>query len=203
MPYEMRGRFLEACDCSVPCPCWFEQDPEDDECRGLIAWVIERGEIDGVDVSGRTTVSVSSHGGHRTEQDHHMRVALFVDEDASDEQRDALERAFTGKLGGPLGELAGYIASVEGVESAEIAFRTDGARTELVVGRKVRTESKLLTGSTDRVITIADGVMSSLLAPVGEVGRSSRFRMNLPGTDDDVDAEGRSATTGRFSYRHA
>jgi hypothetical protein len=202
VPYEMRGRFLEACDCSVPCPCWFEQDPEDDECRGLIAWVIERGEIDGVDVSGLTTVSVSSHGGHRTEQSHHMRVALFVDESASDEQRDAIERAFTGKLGGPLGELADYIATVEGVESAEIDFATDGAKTKLVVGRKVRNESKLLTGSTDRVITIADGVMSKLLSPVGEVGRSSSFRMNLPGTDDDIDVEGRSTTSGRFSYRH-
>jgi hypothetical protein len=40
MPYRMNGRFFEACDCYVPCPCWFDDTPDEDECSGLIAWGI-------------------------------------------------------------------------------------------------------------------------------------------------------------------
>lgn len=59
----MRGGFLKACDCFVPCPCWFQQEPSEDECTGLMAWQIEQGEIESVDVSGLSVVSVSHHGG--------------------------------------------------------------------------------------------------------------------------------------------
>jgi hypothetical protein len=61
----MSGRFFEACDCYVPCPCWFDQGPDEDERTGVVAWQIENGEIDGVDVTGLSVVSVSQHDGHR------------------------------------------------------------------------------------------------------------------------------------------
>src|SRR5918995_1232116 len=63
MTYRMNGRFLEACDCYVPCPCWFDNDPNEDECTGVVAWQIENGEIEGVDVTGLSVISVSQHGG--------------------------------------------------------------------------------------------------------------------------------------------
>ena len=27
MPYDLRGIFVEACDCNVVCPCWFDDEP--------------------------------------------------------------------------------------------------------------------------------------------------------------------------------
>jgi hypothetical protein len=32
MAYQMRGQFLEAYDCHVICPCWFEREPDENEC---------------------------------------------------------------------------------------------------------------------------------------------------------------------------
>lgn len=202
MPYEMRGQFLEACDCHVPCPCWFEQEPHEGECTGLIAWQIEQGTIDGVDVSGLTAVSISTHGGSRTDAATHakMRVSLFINEEASQEQEQALGSAFTGKLGGPLAELAQMTEDDSGVERAEIAFSSDGKTTKLTVGRAVETSMTPVIGSTKRITTIGDSILATLLGPIGEVGKADTFNLDLPRDSISIELEGSSATRGRFAY---
>jgi hypothetical protein len=201
MAYELRGQFLEACDCAVMCPCWFEQDPDENECTGIVAWYVEQGQIEGVDVSGLTTVSASYHGGNRRHA--RARVALFVDDRASDKQKDALEAAFTGTLGGPLGELAELTDEVADVERTKITLTSDGRRTKLTVGRKVTAEMSLLVGETERVMTVADSALSVLLGTPAEVGKAKQFRLAL-GLGDELDLNVRdsSANRGRFAYRH-
>lgn len=57
--WAVEGRYAEACDCSVPCPCWNTKKPEQpthDECRNLILFHIDKGhfgqvQLDGVDVA--------------------------------------------------------------------------------------------------------------------------------------------------------
>lgn len=202
MAYEMRGQFLEACDCSVSCPCWFEEDPDEDECSGIVAWYIEQGSIDEVDVSGLTVVSVSYHEGTRgTLGDHpKMRIALFVDEAATAEQEDAIGQAFSGELGGPLGELAEMHDEAPGVERAAIAFSHDGATTRVTVADAVDADMTPLVGATDRVITVGDSTLASLLGTPGEVCKSGCLTLDLPQQSVSVEVEGRSAMRGRFSY---
>lgn len=202
MAYEMRGQFLEACDCSVPCPCWFSEDPEDDECTGVVAWHIVQGEIEGVDVSGLTAVSVSTHGGHREKAAEHsrMRVSLFVDETASEEQERALGKAFSGQLGGPLAELAQMSDKAPGVERAVIEFKSTGAKTELIAGDAVRAEMTPVVGATERTITVADSVLALMLGPLGEVNKTNNFMLDVPRHELSVDLQDVSGTHGRFSY---
>jgi len=202
MPYRMTGRFFEACDCFVPCPCWFEQDPTEDECTGVIAWQIENGEIDGVTVAGLSVISASRHGGHR-EHAHHMRVALIVDDGANDEQREVLTAAFSGKLGGPLGELSRVTGKLTDVESAAISFVADNDVARLDVPRRLAVRSKVVRGSTKRPITVGDGLLATLLGTPGTVGKSSRYRLTIAGAGIDLDVAGRSTTSGRFAYAHA
>lgn len=199
--YRLSGRFFEACDCYVPCPCWFDSDPNEDECTGLIAWQIENGEIGGVDVTGLSIVSVSEHGGHR-DQAHNMRVALLLDEAANEDQSDALGRAFSGSLGGPLGELAQLTGELAAVEPAAIELILDNDAARLDVPKRVAVRSKLLRGSTKRPITIGDGRLATLLGTPGVAGKSSRYRLTIDAAGIDLAVEGRSTTTGRFSYAH-
>jgi hypothetical protein len=200
--YEIRGQFLEACDCSVPCPCWFSEEPEADECTGVIAWHIDQGKIDGVDVAGLTAVSVSTHGGHREDakENAKMRLSLFVDEEASDDQRRVIGRAFTGQLGGPLAELAQMSDDDPDVERAQIEFKSDGANTKLTAGKAVRAELSPVVGATGRTITVADSVLSVVLGPLGEVNRSDKLVLDVPRHDLAMDLEGVSGTHGRFAY---
>jgi hypothetical protein len=201
MSYRMSGRFLEACDCTVPCPCWFDADPTEDECFGAIGWQVENGEIDGVDVSGLSVVSVSKHGGNR-QQAHHMRVVLLVDAGADDAQREALGKAFSGKLGGPLSELARMTGKLTAVETAKITLVVDNDTARLEVPKRVSVRSKRLRGSTKRPITIGDGVLATLLGSPGDVGKSDRYRLTIDAADLDINVTDRSTTAGRFSYAH-
>ena len=196
--YELRGQFLEACDCYVMCPCWFEQDPDENECTGMVAWYVEQGEIDGVDVSGLSVVSVSHHGGHR--RGTRARVALFTDERASDEQERVLTDCFTGKLGGPLAELAEMTDEVGAAARAAITFSSDGGTTKVTAGPAVTAAMEPLTGETERIITVADSALAALLGTPAEVGRSSTYRLDVGGEDWDLDLEARSANRGRFTY---
>jgi hypothetical protein len=201
MSYRMNGRFLEACDCYVACPCWFDEAPDENECTGIVGWQIENGEIGGIDVTGLSAVSVSMHGGHR-DRSGHMRVLLLLDEGANDEQRDALEQAFTGRLGGPLGELARVTGDLAGVETARITLVADNDKARLEVPGRVRVATKTLLGSTTRPITIGDGLLATLLGTPGVAGKSSRYRLEIEAADIDVNVSGRSTTSGHFAYTH-
>jgi hypothetical protein len=62
MPYHVTGPFIEACDCTVLCPCWVGNPPDLGSCTGFFAWSLDTGSrIDGVDVGGHQVVSVSTH----------------------------------------------------------------------------------------------------------------------------------------------
>jgi hypothetical protein len=197
--YAMRGQFLEACDCRVMCPCWLSETADEDSCTGLIVWYIEKGEINGVDVSGRALASLSHHSGHRQSGDHH--VMIFVDENSSAEQEQALFHAFSGRLGGPLAELAELTGEIAPVQWALIRYESDGRNTSVSVGNMVEVTMSSILGSTKRIATMADSALATVLGTPVEVGKSSRFFIDVDRADMAADLVGRSANRGRFVYR--
>ena len=58
MAYHLEGRLLEVCDCRVLCPCWIGEDPDNGTCDSMQAWHIDKGSIDGADITGRTVAMV-------------------------------------------------------------------------------------------------------------------------------------------------
>src|SRR5829696_106895 len=60
MKYHVEGRLLEVCTCGILCPCWVGEDPDGGTCDSSLAWQIDTGTIEGVDVSGRT-LALSVH----------------------------------------------------------------------------------------------------------------------------------------------
>ena len=198
--YSMNGSFLEFCDCFTVCPCWVDRAPDDGECTGVFAWVIDKGAIDGVDVSKQRVVSVSTHAGHRDAAK--QRVMLFVDGDASEKQVTALAGAFTGCYGGPLGELASILGELVGVERASIDVKWGPCGTQLTVGRRIIADGVSSVGSTGDVTHLSDARLSTVLGTPAEVGVSRRFRVALPGHAIDIDVRGRSSMRGKFAYRN-
>ena len=145
MPYHLRGVFLEACDCQVMCPCWFDRDPHEGECTGMIGWHVESGDIDGLDVAGLSVVSISYHGGNRKKG--RWRVALFVDDNADAKQEKALAAVFTGERGGPLGELGSLTGTVTSVQRVPIKTTNTAKGTTLSAGKAVKVDMAPLVGS--------------------------------------------------------
>lgn len=201
-PYRLSGSFYEACDCFTVCPCWTANDPDEGHCTGIFTWDIEQGSIDGVDVSGLRSVSVSDHTGFRGAQAM-QRVVIIVDDTATQQQSDALVAAFTGSLGGPLRELSELLGELVGVEHAPVTLRREGRLTTLTVGRSIFVEGVSSEGPSGRLMTLSEGELSDVLGSPAEIGESYRFRIGLPDAGMEMDLRGRSTMMGRFSYDHS
>lgn len=201
-PYRMSGRFYEACDCFAVCPCWTGGAPDEGQCTGIFAWDIEAGSIDGVDVAGLRSVSISHHNGVRG-AGARQRVVIFIDELASQQQSDALVAAFTGSLGGPLAELLDLLGELIAVEHAPITLLRGGRLATLEVGRSVFVEGVTFQGPSGNLMSLSDGALSEVLGSPAEIGESYRFRIGLPELEMEAALSGRSTMSGRFSYEHS
>jgi len=110
MSYTLEGTILEVCNCDVLCPCWIGEDPDNGTCDAVVAWHIDRGEIDGVDVSNRTIALLGFVPGNILAGN--WKAAVFVDDKASDAQMQALGDVWTGKKGGPVADVAGLVGEI-------------------------------------------------------------------------------------------
>ncbi len=100
MPYQLEGSLLEVCDCNILCPCWVGEDPDNGTCDAINAWHIDKGTVDGVDVSGLTLGLLIHIPGNIMQGN--WRVVVCIDDKATPEQQEALVNVWTGKLGGPV-----------------------------------------------------------------------------------------------------
>jgi len=138
MAWQLDGTYFESCSCDEVCPCtWsaFTAEATLDRCRALLAYHIESGDINGVDVGGLSfalfldTPPVMSTG--------NWRVGVFLDDTASDAQAEQLGALLSGQLGGPPAMLGPFIGEMLGVEKTRIAFRDDGRTHHVAIGDAV------------------------------------------------------------------
>lgn len=135
MAWTLEGTFYENCSCDAICPCTWSnmaRTATNDDCRVALMFDVERGSVDGVDVSGTTAVMIVQTPPVMPEGN--WRVGLVISENASDEQLEALTGVFSGGLGGPPAGLAPLIGEFLGVERAAVSIETDGAQRHVVVG---------------------------------------------------------------------
>ena len=135
MAWSLEGTYFESCSCDAVCPCtWsgFTAKATLDRCYALLAFHIERGDIEGTDVSGLSfamlvdSPPVMSDGG--------WKVGLFLDAAGSEEQQGALGSVLGGQLGGTPAMLGPLIGEMLGVESVAISFVEEGGRHRVQIG---------------------------------------------------------------------
>lgn len=136
MPWRLTGQMVESCSCNMLCPCWFgvpELAVQDQGwCATAIAFRVREGIADGVDLTGRTAVvavdfpELMFNGGGTGR--------LWVEADASAEQRRELEAIIQGKKGGPMGALAPLVATWLPTRTANIAVHDEGDAISFRVG---------------------------------------------------------------------
>ena len=213
MGYLLTGVFTEACDCTLICPCWLDDAPDEDHCTGLFAWQLDRSaSIDGVGVGGLSVVSVSTHSGGRRAGA--TSTAIFVSEAATDDQFALLSAAFSGRLDGPLADLADVSGAVLVTARARIEVTADTAGWHVFVGRAAQVPGTGLvevTGSAvsfldeDEPLTLANTALGQELGSGGVVAhRTDSLAVRVPALPGAyLDVRGRSAMRGRFQYSQA
>jgi hypothetical protein len=101
--WRVRGTYFESCNCDAPCPCRrIDGVPggrsTHGECLGLLSWVIEEGHAGDVTLDGLKVALVTRY--HDDEAGSPWSFVVYVDAGAGPSERDALERVYTGALGG-------------------------------------------------------------------------------------------------------
>src|SRR5262245_40789036 len=103
MTWRIRGSYFESCNCDAICPCRRINGvpggrSTHGECLGVLSWVIEEGSADGLALDGLKVAFATRY--HDDEPGSPWSFVLYVDVRAAPGQRDALERIYTGRLGG-------------------------------------------------------------------------------------------------------
>jgi hypothetical protein len=138
MAWQLAGTYFESCSCDAVCPCtWsaFTAEATLERCRALLAYHVESGEVEGVDVSGLSfalfldTPPVMSDG--------NWRVGVYLDDAASDSQAGQLGAVLSGQLGGPPAMLGPLIGEMLGVQKAPITYTEDGRGHHVRIGDAV------------------------------------------------------------------
>jgi hypothetical protein len=196
MSYQLEGRLLEVCTCNILCPCWVGEDPDNGTCDGVLAWRVDAGTVDGTDVSGRTLVILTHIPGNILQGN--WRVRVYVDDQATPEQKDALLNVWTGKLGGPVADLAQLVGEVIAVEQVPITFEVMGVNGTLKVGEAIDAGLKPFQGATGKDTALHDTIFTTIPGSPAYVGKATHYRVNAP--EFQIDLQGHNAVSGSFRF---
>jgi len=198
MPYHLEGQLLEVCDCRVLCPCWIGEDPDNGTCDSVLAYHFDADTIDGVDVTGRTIAMVSHIPGNVLAGN--FRVALCLDEYASDAQQEALLNVYSGKLGGPIADLAKLVGEVVSVERVPITFDVHEGRGTLKVGAVSFAELEPYKGADGSTTTLSNTIFSTVPGAPVFVGKASQYRSKHAVLGHDIELSGHNALQSVFVF---
>jgi hypothetical protein len=199
MAYNLEGDLLEVCNCDILCPCWVGEDPDNGTCDSVMGYNIRSGNINGIDVAG-CTLCFSVHIPGNVLKGN-WRVALFVDDEASDEQADALVAAFSGKLGGPLADTASLVGEVAAVERVPIKFDVQEGKGTLIVGDVAECVMEPYRGPTGQVTTLNESIFTTIPGAPAWVSKASKYvRKAARFGQKDLNLEGHNAIQGSFRF---
>ncbi len=197
MAYQLEGRLLEVCTCNILCPCWVGEDPDYGTCDGLVSWQIDRGTIDGVDVSGHNVTALSHIPGNILQGN--WRVVLYVDDRTTPEQQEALLKVWTGKLGGPVADMVQLVGEVMAVERVPIHVDVQGGNGKLHIG-PIEAEMAPFKGATGQETTLHDTIFTTIPGSPAYPGKAARYRVDAPQYGFKIDLKGHNAVQGTFRF---
>jgi hypothetical protein len=161
-----------------------------DNCDVLLAWHVNRGDRDGVDLAGLNAV-MAVHTPKRM-TDGGWKVALYLDDRASAEQSEALGAVFSGGAGGHLAGLAPLIGEVAGIQSAAITFEKSDGSLHAEVSGALSMSSEQLTGMDGQgPAVISNAPFGAVTQPVRQasskdVSYHGHWRADFSGTNSFV-----------------
>ena len=164
----------------------------------MVAYHLDSGTIRGVDVSGLTLANVVFIPGNVLAGN--WKAFLYVDDRASDEQLQALVDAFSGKLGGPLADLAQLIGEQLGVVRAPISHEVVEGRGTLRVGDDtVVAEMEPYRGADGSITTLQNSIFSTVPGSPAWVGKAQRFAVDMPDQGWTYEFTGRNAIQSEWT----
>ena len=131
--WTMEADYFQGCNCDYGCPCEFEAPPTKGFCEGVGAWRINRGSYGNISLNG-LGLGFALHSPGALHQGN-LTLALFVDQRANQQQRDALIQIASGQAGGlPFQIIASLVSKLVGPEFVPFQFNVQGKNSSVRVG---------------------------------------------------------------------
>jgi hypothetical protein len=189
MAWNLQGTFYENCSCDAICPCTWSnlahKATRDDYCRFALAFQVDSGEVEGVDLGGRSFVLIGDTPPNMT--DGNWRLGVFVDDGADPAQVDKLGQVLSGALGGPPAALGPLLGEFLGIEQAPISIERTGNGHHVRVGDAVDYTGTRVTLENGDPVTLTNIVAHPAgptlgIAPVSQ-SRVAAFGVEFSGED--------------------
>jgi len=194
--WKINGTYFETCNCDVACPCTFFSAPTNADCTVLVAWHIDNGSFSGVDLDGLNVALAIYSPGHMLEVK--WRVALYLDETASEQQKDALTQIFTGQVGGHMANMVPFIGEVLGVSSVPIDYEKNGKQRRLKVGDVAEAEIEAVQDQSGADATITNAPFGVAPGSPLVVGKSKKLNYKDHGIQYEI--SGKNGFYAPFTY---
>ena len=196
--WKINGTYFETCNCDATCPCIVLSDPTNDDCSVLVAWHIDDGNFDGVHLNDlNVALAIYSPGNMATTP---WKAAVYFDDEATQEQKDALMQIFTGQAGGHPSRLVSHIGEVLGVSSRPMTYRAEGRQRSLKIAGVAEAEIEALaTGQGGADITVENHPLCIAPGFKAVVGKSKHMTYQDHGMNWEL--SGKNGLYSPFAYQ--
>lgn len=136
--WTIKGELILNCNCTVFCPCVVSlgnHPPTEGHCQTWGGVRIDSGQYGDVDIGGLNVGLMIEIPGKMGRGN--WKVALFIDERASDAAYEALLAIFSGAAKGTTGLFQLLVGELLGHERQPVSYETEGKTRHIKVGRKI------------------------------------------------------------------
>jgi hypothetical protein len=217
--WKIEGDYFDGCNCKNICPCIFALEPTEGDCKGLAAWHIEKDyftngtkndwnntNTNNKDANNNSinlanlNVVCSVHAPGHMFTGPKWKIALYLDEKANNDQKDALTKIFTGQVGGDFFvEMLSRTGEILGIRSVPIEFKVEGKkRREIKIPAIAEMDIEGLTGSDPNIESkVVNPAFSNTPGIDPIIARATRHTYKDHGLE--WDNSGRNAFYSRFT----
>ena len=194
--WTISGNYFESCNCEAACPCVFLSPPPTGDCTLMVGWHIDSGNMNGVDLSGLNVALAVHSPGHMIEVK--WRIALYLDETATEQQAGALGQIFSGQAGGHFAVLGQHIGEVAGVSSVPIDYKAEGKSRSLKVGNVAEMDIEGIEGGGGAEVKINGNPLGIVPGEPMVGARSGKLSYHDYGMDWEL--SGKNGFFSPFTY---
>ncbi|MGA8843277.1 MAG: DUF1326 domain-containing protein [Nitrososphaeraceae archaeon] len=196
--WRIEGDYFEGCNCNSICPCIFLQDPDEGFCNLTVAWHIEKGHYESTQLDGLNAVGVFMAPGNMFTGPK-MNLALYLDNNASQEQTEALTKIFSGQSGVFFAAASKLIGQVIGIRFAPITFGMEGKRRWLHIPEYLTLEIEAFKGSDPNKDSLVVNPSFSM-TPGYDAVIASSTKYSYKDHGHEWDSTGKNGFYSRFNY---
>jgi hypothetical protein len=147
--WKIKGELFLNCSCDVFCPCVVslgQHPPTEGHCHAWMAIAVDEGHFEGEPLDGINIGLLVEIPGRMGEGD--WRVAVYIDERATQKAYNGLLKILSGEAGGTTGLFTFLVSTILGAERAPVEIIRDGSRRVINIGRYIQGEIEMLEGAS-------------------------------------------------------